>query len=426
MNSIRSLKSVLLAICILPVFTFCQSPRPDDRVTGWASDIDFLLSEISKQHYVYKSQPLPQALIRKAEELKKAIPQYSDERMLLELQRLMSFVGDGHSYVLPAGANRFRSMWLPVRFYLFADDLFIIDAQPGYERWIGKRVVSLGKVSATDAMSRMGEMISEDNSMGTKWIGSILLGFRGGLEAVGVDIESNKVQLTLDDANGHMPQTQFELTPVPRMRGLPKLIASKLPTAGAPPLYLQNVSRTYWLKELPEQHALYFQFNQVEDDQTEKLSAFARRLEQTLTAKPPRLLVIDVRHNNGGNADLLPPLLDALKKFEAANPRSKMIVITGRNTFSAAQIFINLMNRDTKAIFAGEPSSSKPNFVGEENQIVFPWSGAMGSISNRYHESIPGDKRLWIEPQIKVELSARDYFANRDPVLERVLRLSGR
>ncbi len=81
------------------------------------------------------------------------------------------------------------------------------------------------------------------------------------------------------------------------------------------------------------------------------------------------------------------------------------------------------MNRETKAIFAGEPSSSKPNFVGEENQIVFPWSGAMGSISNRYHESIPGDKRMWLEPQIKVEVSSREYFSNRDPVLEKVLRL---
>lgn len=82
------------------------------------------------------------------------------------------------------------------------------------------------------------------------------------------------------------------------------------------------------------------------------------------------------------------------------------------------------MNRDTKAIFAGEPSSSKPNFVGEENEIIFPWSGASGSISNRYHETIPGDQRVWIEPQIKVELSSRDYFSNRDVVLEKVLSMN--
>lgn len=36
--------------------------------------------------------------------------------------------------------------------------------------------------------------------------------------------------------------------------------------------------------------------------------------------------------------------------------------------------------------------------------------------------SILGDQRQWIEPDIRVELSSQDYFANRDPVLERVLQ----
>ena len=95
-------------------------------------------------------------------------------------------------------------------------------------------------------------------------------------------------------------------------------------------------------------------------------------------------------------------------------------MLTGRNTFSAAQNFIAQLDRRTRAIFVGEPSSSKPNFVGEENDLTLPWSGAIVSISTRYHENIPGDKRQWIEPDIKVDLSSSDYFANRDPVLQRV------
>ncbi len=109
--------ALLLIFSSLSAFTFCQSRPPDpisaradDRVSGWTSDIDFLLAEIRKQHYVYKSQPLPEALIKKADELKKAIPRFSDERMLVELQRLISLVGDGHSYVLPAGASRFLNV----------------------------------------------------------------------------------------------------------------------------------------------------------------------------------------------------------------------------------------------------------------------------------------------------------------------------
>jgi hypothetical protein len=421
MLNARVLVPVLLMLNLLTGTSYGQATRPDDRFKGWSADIDFLLDQAGKQHYVYKSKPLPEELVKRAAALKRSIPDFSDERMLAELQRLVSTLGDGHSYVLPFGAERVHSTWLPVRFYLFSDGLFIIDAQPGYEQWIGARVLRIGGVSATDAMSKVGAMMSRDNPMGTVWIGPILLGFRGVLEAVGATPVSDSIELSLVDASGRKRKASFSYVRVPRMRGLPKLIAPRSSHAKVSPLYLSNVSTNYWFKAISDGRTIYFQFNQVANADGESLSAYAHRLDEVLTAKPPQLLMIDVRHNNGGNADLLPPLLEAIKKFGNSNPQAKIVVVTGRNTFSAAQIFINLMNRDTRAIFAGEPSSSKPNFVGEENQIVFPWSGAMGSVSNRYHESMPGDNRQWIEPQIKVELSSRDYFAGRDPVLETVL-----
>jgi hypothetical protein len=170
---------------------------------------------------------------------------------------------------------------------------------------------------------------------------------------------------------------------------------------------------------------LYVQSNQVVNGPDESLAAFALRLEAALGEQPPKLLVVDVRHNNGGSAELLPPLVGVLKAFERKQPAARLVVLTGRNTFSAAQIFISQLDRETRAVFAGEMSSSKPNFVGEENGIVLPWSKASGSISNRYHESIPGDHREGIDPELKVELSSADYFGNRDVLLEAVRRTYG-
>jgi hypothetical protein len=187
---------------------------------------------------------------------------------------------------------------------------------------------------------------------------------------------------------------------------------------------LSQVSTPYWFQRL-DADTLYVQFNQVVNGPNETLAAFASRLEGALGEPRPKLLVADVRHNNGGNAELLPPLLGVLKAFEAKQPDARLVVLTGRNTFSAAQIFIAQVNRETKAVFAGEMSSSKPNFVGEENGIVLPWSKASGSISNRYHESIPGDRREGIEPELKLELSSADYFGNRDVLLEAVRRTYG-
>lgn len=151
------------------------------------------------------------------------------------------------------------------------------------------------------------------------------------------------------------------------------------------------------------------------------MAEFAARLGKALEEQQPARLVIDVRHNNGGNADRLGPLMEVLRGFEPARPATELVVLMGRNTFSAAQIFLARTDFETSALFAGESSSSRPNFVGEENEVVLPWSGARGSISNRYHETIPGDTREFIAPDIALELSSVDYFANRDPLLERVL-----
>ena len=46
-------------------------------------------------------------------------------------------------------------------------------------------------------------------------------------------------------------------------------------------------------------------------------------------------------------------------------------------------------------------------------------------MAARYWErSTPDDPRITIEPEIRAELTADDYFAGRDPVLEAILAAS--
>jgi hypothetical protein len=204
------------------------------------------------------------------------------------------------------------------------------------------------------------------------------------------------------------------------MRGIPKLPASKVPGVPPAPLYLRNIAQNFWIAPLGDS-ALYVQFNQVTDAPDETLAAFAVRLAAAVRDRPPRTLIIDVRHNNGGNLNLLTPLVTTLRNYESSRRDARIYVLMGRNTFSAAQFFLGRMDRETNARFAGEPSSSRPNFVGEETPVQLPWSGGVGSISDRYHESIPGDTREWIAPVIRYNPSARDYFANKDSLLDLVL-----
>ncbi len=399
-------------------FAFAQ-PSPDgERTNGWRSDIDTLVSYMKRQHYVYKSKPFPAALITKTAALKESVDRFSDERMAFELEKLMYHMHDGHSYVLPFVPNRGPSYYLPVHFYVFNDGVFIIDADEPYTGLIGYHVRTINGISADSIVIDMKNYIHQDNIHTTKWFAPTMLRFRGLHEMYGLKPSSNEIRMELVDRNKRFVRQTVSFVPVTVLRGIPKLIPSQLPDSPPPPLYLSNVAKNFWMEKLPEKKLLYFQFNQVQDAENESLSQFSKRLDGVLSAMKPRLLIIDVRHNNGGNKDFLRPLIDVIKKYERSDSAASIVVITGRNTFSAAQVFIALLDAETKALFAGEPSGSSPNFVGEEgNMFKLPWSGTMGNISYRYHENIPGDTRQWIEPDFPVTLSSTAYFENQDPVM---------
>ncbi len=133
---------------------------------------------------------------------------------------------------------------------------------------------------------------------------------------------------------------------------------------------------------------------------------------------------MDLRHNGGGDTYLYPPLLKTLLFYELTQPDGRIFALIGRNTFSAAQNFTNDVDRLTAAVFVGEPTGSRPSFVGESTRVVLPYSDVGVSISTRLHQhAYATDRRIWVAPDIPVALSSTDYFANRDPALAAILEI---
>ena len=403
--------------------------RLDDRVQGWRSDTDFLLDAIKREHYVFRGKPLPVACQRIADELKSSVGTMSDERAAAELLRLMATLGDGHCYIAPSDASRAKMPFkqLPLRLYRFSDGLFVIDADVRHEHWIGRQITRLGPVSTEDALRRVVDYVPSDNPHTGKVFGPIFCGYRGVLEALGLRAGADDIAIEFIGANKEPAEERVSFVAQRKLsQAERKLVPSRLAAAPPPPLYLRHAKDVSWIESIPEQDAIYVQLNQVWDAPQESLADLSERLDGLLRRKRPQLLVVDLRHNNGGDASLLDPLMVTFESFERRDPAAKLVVLIGPHTFSAAQILISQLDSDTNAVFAGEPSGSKPNFVGEDNVVELPWSHLGASISNRYHESIPGDTRMWIEPALKLELSSQDYFANRDPVLDAVWARWGR
>jgi len=94
------------------------------------------------QHYVYRSKPLPPEVISGAAALKTKISQYSDERMLTELERITYYMHDGHSYILPV-SRKFPTFYLPIQVYIFSDGTYVVDTDGRTRTWSAARWYAL-------------------------------------------------------------------------------------------------------------------------------------------------------------------------------------------------------------------------------------------------------------------------------------------
>jgi len=399
----------------------CQQESAPDRVAGWRGDLEYLVAEARRVHAGPTRPAHAPEFAQAAAELSQRIPNLPDRRIVVEFQRLLAMLGDGHSIMYPMPAPRASFAMLPLDLYRFDDGLFIIDCVGSAQELIGSRIVRFGSRTTEEILDQMEPFVSRDNTMGLKAFAGLFLILPAFLEAWGATNDPDHVTLTVIDAEKRTREIKLTAGPARQIRK--KLFA----LAGAPqpaPLYLQHTDREYWLHFLPEHDALYFQFNQVANATDTPLAAFASQLRDTLAGNSADHLIVDVRHNNGGNNLLLDPLLETIAEFATGSPKHRVYILTSRTTFSAAQNFITRIERRVPAaIFAGEPSMSSPNFTGEDNPITLPFSSLIASISNRYwQDSDANDRRPWIAPHLPVALSSKDWLNNRDPVLDAVLR----
>ena len=151
---------------------------------------------------------------------------------------------------------------------------------------------------------------------------------------------------------------------------------------------------------------------------------FNLKLRENIKQSNSQNLILDLRFNAGGDGSIFPPMLKTLIEFEIINPEGNIFVLMGRGTFSAAQNLLTEITKFTNAILVGEPSGSKPSFIGEAGWFKLPYSGLMGIVASQYHQTYKAeDHRKWIAPHIPVSLSSTDYFNGNDKALNAIMEI---
>jgi tetratricopeptide (TPR) repeat protein len=403
------------------------------RDEGWRADLSLFAREVKRLAYApFATVPEPDFDAAVAQ-LARDVPGLSDFEILAGLLRLLRPLGDGHAFALPDQEK--PGVGLPVKFFLFPEGLFVTAATEAYRETLGAQVLRVDGRPADEVLAAVEPLISRDNDQQVRWIGPELLRWTPLLHALGLAGEPDQVTLSLrfpDDTTGTVPVKAIPAGP----NEYPSVDPPPLPTRPRPagwislpdtvdaplPLYLRNSDLPYWFEYLPDAGAVYFQFNGVGDQPRESLADFSARLFSFIGNHHVTKLIIDLRWNGGGNTYLVQPLLHRLIGCTKINQPGCLYVIIGRGTFSAAQNTATAIERETNAIFVGEPTGSRPNFIGETIPFTLPYSKTLVNVADLYWQtSWPMDHRPWIAPELYAPPTFASFRQNTDPALDAIL-----
>jgi hypothetical protein len=176
----------------------------------------------------------------------------------------------------------------------------------------------------------------------------------------------------------------------------------------------------------------YAQFTRAEDQPGEPTVAeWGAALLDRLTSDPPRLLLLDLRFNTGGNLGTAHPLVQALAASPLGRATGRIVVLSGVSTFSAGITPLAYLRGHSGAIVVGRPPGDEADFWAEGGNVVLPYSGTILHYADGLHaysdRPLPPGVREFLElgidvPHLRPDRLVRwtwdDYRSGRDPDAE--------
>ncbi len=426
-------RSCVLLLLILAPLCAHASPRLLDDA-AWRGDLAEMAATVKENHPAPYRHVSEEDFNSAVEALDTRIPKLTDKQIIVEMAKIIALVSDGHtrlsiprqhhnlafsfSHSSPKEpthkAMNFAS--LPFRFQVLEGGLYIVKASEQYAHLVGAEVIAFGDTPVADALA----MLSSVNYAENRMTDILLQGDRAGLPevlaALGVTASSDETALTLrpfgDDKTIIIAVAPLGPEPV-------ELIA---PEKSQSPLWLSNIAPPKWATPLKQERTHFIQLNQIEGGVPEVFLAdfMKTEIEKAKRARAKKI-ILDLRHNHGGNGGAAHAVINTIVT-SPYNEYGKFMVITGRETFSAAGHLLTEIEQYTDAVIFGEATSAAPDSYGDPKRIQLENSGLDLRVSRLHWGSWRAfDDRDTYTPHIPVPYTIDDYMNGRDPALEAAL-----
>jgi len=397
--------------------TLSPVPSPSlDRVAGWRADIDALLAARESLHPDPWHGMARADWVAAADAVKARIPELTDDAALVELVRLAAMPGwngrDGHTGIFLTPGSGVHAY--PLRMWRFTDGLVITAARAPYEDLVGSRVTAIGGHPIDEVLRLVEPLSPRDNDSSLLAFAPRYAGVSEILAGLGVIDRAGPALFSVVGRDGKARDVTIDPITVDEDVAWHGGQPLRLPPTDAP--WLRDQAKTLWWSYLADHRTLFVQYNSVESGINGVADEILARAQQDDVAR----VVVDLRHNGGGDNTTMGPLEDVLRD-PAINRPGRLVVLIGRITFSAAANFATDLEQSSAATFAGEAMGGSPNLYGDAREVALPYGDQSVFVATRYWQrSTPDDQRITIEPDIAADLSSADYFAGHDPVLQAV------
>ena len=424
---------VFLCSCIgqdgHPAATKNVSSSVQLTTADWQSDLKFLQQTVHKDYSFLFKKIKAEEFDAEVDKFYKAIPTMKENEVLAGFARIVSLFKYGHTNI-GWRESPIKYHVAPVNFYWFSDGVYVEGADKKYEMAVGAKLLKVEGVPVEKALAAIKPLVPAENEQYFKAYGLDFLTIPEALNAQKVSKES-KTTLTYtfekDGKTFDQTVTAIEAFRLPRQYGFVKADNDWISARdqSATPNYIKDLDKVYYFEYLPASKTVYVRQSQVQDDRSEAIPAFYKKVFDFIEKNDVERLVLDVRLNGGGNNYKNKPVVTGIVESKKINQPGKLFVIIGRRTFSACQNLVNELHNYTNAIFVGEPTAENINFYGDARRVDLPKSKLPVFLSFAWWQDKPQwENDDWLAPQLAVDMSFADYNSNKDPMLETCINFS--
>ncbi|HEX5651783.1 MAG TPA: hypothetical protein VFX58_01840 [Chitinophagaceae bacterium] len=362
----------------------------------------------------------------------KRLDKLNDLQMRAEFVKLVALFQVGHTATrLRFGSDAQLQPWvhrIPAAFYLFSDGLYIKSIDKRYMQALGGKLTHIGKTDAMKAMEKIRPYVAFENEQGFKNTFPFYLSIPEFLKDAGIVEDLSQVPLTYVK-NGREQTIVLKAEDLPSPGGnhgieSPRdwVNAYEQMNTEQSVLWLKKPARLRHFEYMPQAKLLYVRHSAVQNEPNETIADFFAKVFDFVDKNEVEKFVLDVRLNGGGNNYLNKPVITGIIAARKINQMGRLFIITGRETFSAAQNLVNELEKYTEAVFVGEPTSENVNFFGDTRLEVLPNSKLNINLSWLWWQNLdPRDKRKWKAPHLAADMSFEDYQKGIDPAMNLVL-----